>query len=456
MQTHDDGVRNAAKRLLRAGRIDELRRLADAGDTHAAGQLARWLARTGRLDELLTRMAAGDRSARWAYSDWLVRGRRLPEAVEVLRPLAESGIPGARRRLARLLAGLGRVPEAMAELARAPHRWWSPSDDRRVESWLRSRDLWRPEHFEALRRRAAAGDPAAREQLSWVVLRWWPERTEAAVALLPDIGPSEWLQDRLVSSVRSWGYAAVRSTAVDLLAAPAAVAYRRTRAGLLLQQGRRAEAVALLRSLATAGDRLAEADLTRVLAARPPLREIRIGDHPDPLAPYAMAFSPDGATLAVWGHGSGAGRLALWDVATGARRSTQRLHSAYADGVLFEADGTVRELPDQRPRYPRYRSAPDGTVLAVGTRGRVRLCDAAGGATIRELATPGTGSMAFSADGALLATCGDDARVWEVATGRLVRTVATPTTAVAFRPDGAMLATADVVEATVRLWPFPG
>ena len=452
-------MRGSAKRMVRAGQIEELRHRADAGDVHATRHLAEWLARSGRLDELLTRVAAGDRSARWAYSDWLVRRRRIPEAVQALRPLAVLGIPGAQRRLARLLAGLGQVPEAMAELARAPYRDWA--DNTRVDSWLRSRDLWRPKYVEALRGRAVSGDPVARQHLSWVVLLWWSTQTEAAVALLRDIGPSEWLHDRLVSASRSWGRATVRAAAVDLLGTPAAVAYWRTRAALLLQQGRREEAVAQLRSLAAAGDRLAEADLAAVLAAQPPLREIRIADHPEPLTPYGMAFSPRGRRLAVWGYGSSAmsgGRLAVWDVATGTQRSTQRISGPHLAGVAFKWSGTVRELPGQPDwwSYPKCVSAPGGRVVAVGTRGRVRLISPLTGATVRDLATTGTGGMAFSRDGTLLATGGDEVRVWEVATGRLVETIATPATAVAFRPDGAMLATADMVDATVRLWPVTG
>jgi hypothetical protein len=451
---YEDGVRGSAKRLVREGRIDEVRRLADAGDTHAARHLAGWLARTDRVDELLTRMADGDRSARWAYSDWLVRRRRMPEAVEVLRPLAESGIAGAQRRLAGLLAGLGRVPEAMAQLGCAPYRGWP--DNIRVEAWLRSRDLCRPEYVEELRGRAASGDTAARQQLSWTVLLWWYTRTEDAVALLGDIGPSEWLHDRLVFALRH-RRAAVRSTAIDLLDTPAGVGYRRTRAALLLQQGRREEAVALWRSLAAAGDRRAAADLEEILTAPPPLREIRIADHPDPLCPYGMAFSPNGRRLAVWGYGSSGisppWRLAVWEVATGTRLSVRRLSNPQLEGVVFQRGGAVRELPDERyPRYPVCRLAPGGHVLAVGTYGRVRLCYARTGTTIRTFATPGNDGIAFSSDGALLATGGDDVRVWEVATGELVQTIATPATAVAFRPDGAMLATADSADDTVRLW----
>jgi hypothetical protein len=106
-------TQSAAISMLRAGLINELRELADAGDAQPAKAYAHWLARQGRLDELLARMVSGEHAARWAYADLLVRQRRFAEAVEVMRPLATLGIRGAVRRLSRLLAGLGRVDEAL-------------------------------------------------------------------------------------------------------------------------------------------------------------------------------------------------------------------------------------------------------------------------------------------------------------------------------------------------------
>jgi WD40 repeat protein len=62
--------------------------------------------------------------------------------------------------------------------------------------------------------------------------------------------------------------------------------------------------------------------------------------------------------------------------------------------------------------------------------------------------------MAFYPDGSVLAGGAGSAGVQlrEVRTGRLVRTIETPTAAVAFRPDGAMLATADTLNGAIRLW----
>ncbi len=462
MHIHGDR-RNSAKALARAGRIDELRRLADGGDAHAARHLAEWLARNRHLDELLERMAAGERFARWTHSDYLVRRRRFPEAIDALRPLADLGIPGAQRRLARLLAGRGRYGEAVGELRRAPAHW---RDRMTVESWLRARGLTsrtagardvRREYLDALRRAARAGDADARRQLSWIVVLWWPDRLADVAALLDDIGPDEWLHERLVAASESRHPAPFRVVAIDLLATAGGGAYRRTRAALLLSQGRRDEALGQLRSLAADGDPGAERDLAAIRDTPQPRREIWVGGRRESVALNGFAFSPDGATIAVWGHGGqGPPRVVLWDVATGEPRHTQRLESPYPGGVRFRPDGTVEERPGQSPwNYPHELTGPDGTVVALRTRGRIQLCHARTGTLIREMFVRWTTAMAFHPDGTLLAIgTGADVRLWDLATDRLVHTIATPTAALAFHPDGTILATADSYNGVIGLWPL--
>jgi WD40 repeat protein len=163
----------------------------------------------------------------------------------------------------------------------------------------------------------------------------------------------------------------------------------------------------------------------------------------------AVAFSPDGRLLASGGHGGG---LRLWRVADGQLLHELKGHFSQVFGVAF---------------------APDGKLLASASAdGNARLWDVASGREVRMLgedliqrgqpglqllqrdrpARPGAhGNMvwavAFSPDGRTLATTSLDgtAKLWEVASGREVRTLAGAGGGVvgaAFSPDGRLLATA--------------
>src|SRR5262249_59146711 len=75
----------------------------------------------------------------------------------------------------------------------------------------------------------------------------------------------------------------------------------------------------------------------------------------------ALEFSPDGHTLAGANHEA----VRLWDAATGA---------------------TLRDLKGHRAEIERIAFAPDGKLLASGSRDRtVRLWDPATGAEVRRL-----------------------------------------------------------------------
>ncbi|MFC5754622.1 WD40 repeat domain-containing serine/threonine protein kinase [Actinomadura rugatobispora] len=101
--------------------------------------------------------------------------------------------------------------------------------------------------------------------------------------------------------------------------------------------------------------------------------------------------------------------------------------------------------------------SPDGRLLASGSsyNDEARIWDVASARPLRALAG-GVGVMevAFSPDGRLLATAHFDscAMLWDVATGRKIRTLDTekyPLLTVAFSPDGRTLATGNP---DVRLW----
>ncbi len=148
---------------------------------------------------------------------------------------------------------------------------------------------------------------------------------------------------------------------------------------------------------------------------------------------YAAAISSDGKLLAFGGTDK---VVQVVDLATGKQR---------------------HELTCNHPRGPvedyiyALAFSPDGKALAGAKRnGAVFTWDVATGAERRLLANPDKASaqLAFSPDGALLATAGNDeggatVRLWEVATGRLVFTARPPAShawCVAFSPDGKTLA----------------
>ncbi|MFD4314834.1 trypsin-like peptidase domain-containing protein [Streptomyces sp. NPDC058548] len=153
-------------------------------------------------------------------------------------------------------------------------------------------------------------------------------------------------------------------------------------------------------------------------------------DNQNGLNSAALALGRDGNTLAT---GSRDGAV-VWDTRAG------KSHAA-----LTGQDGETRTLA----------FSPDGATLATGgDGGTVRLWDVKAStprAALTSLtkALDSVDSVAFSPDGATLATGGDGGtvRLWSVKTGKLRTTLTNPTEevpSVAFSPDGATLAVAGV------------
>jgi WD40 repeat protein len=200
----------------------------------------------------------------------------------------------------------------------------------------------------------------------------------------------------------------------------------------------------------------------------------------------AVAFSPDGRTLATVGmdfsNDGGTDSLYLWNVSTGRRTATLTIPSSPigAATAAFSPDGAMVLVADggatvdvwdvatarriaalADPQAPGEDGgggafvaafSPDGAVVATAdSDGSVYLWDVATGRLIATLASRAgqtLASVAFSPDGKTLAAGGQDGDiyVWDTATRRMTATLTDPgggLVSVAFSPDGRTLASGD-------------
>ena len=159
----------------------------------------------------------------------------------------------------------------------------------------------------------------------------------------------------------------------------------------------------------------------------------------------ALAWSPDGRTIAAGGHD---GTVKLWDAATGTEARTIK-NAAGVLCVTFSSDSKLVAYGDE------HASA--------------HIRDAATGREIRVLQAPPTASilgLAFSPDGRLLVGAprgykggtGDERApliVWDVATGRELRRMYGHwqyAFSAAFAPDGRSLISSGYDDNSLRLW----
>jgi WD40 repeat protein len=197
----------------------------------------------------------------------------------------------------------------------------------------------------------------------------------------------------------------------------------------------------------------------------------------------AFAVSPDGAYVAL---GGGDDRVTVWRTATGEQVFTDAERSpfdrisavAFAKGAFVYASGSdpirvvststwivEREIDTCKKKWVvDLAASPDGTRVAVTCEGipEIRLQPIDGSDPTKIYSVKRAEKLAWSADGAWLATTSIDSGnllVIDVAKGKVVRRVDTNVVsrpdAIAFAPKGAVLAWSDerdYTEEKVRLW----
>lgn len=195
----------------------------------------------------------------------------------------------------------------------------------------------------------------------------------------------------------------------------------------------------------------------------------------------AVAFSPDGKSLASGGNGKA---VILWDVKTGEQTNILEGHSSRVRSVAFSPDGKmlasgsddntvilwdtatgneIRTLEGHSYSVNSVCFSPDGKILVSGSDDNsITLWDVKTGAKTQDLKghSESVRSVMFSADGKILASGSSDQTVilWDVSTGFLIKKLegqAGPVQSVSFGRDGRLLASGGG-DKTITLWDLSG
>jgi WD40 repeat protein len=177
------------------------------------------------------------------------------------------------------------------------------------------------------------------------------------------------------------------------------------------------------------------------------------------------AFSPDGHWGASLEYQQGT-QINLWDIAAGRRVRTINIPGFEVARAVFTPDGTrvlavgrrlangqnpgegkffevatgkeVQSLPIS---YAAVAFSADGEWLASGSGSSVKIWDLAAGHEIETLAGQlAAQDLVFSPDGKQLITGGEALGVWDVTSGKLIRTVEGGVQSLIISPDGRWLA----------------
>jgi WD40 repeat protein len=192
---------------------------------------------------------------------------------------------------------------------------------------------------------------------------------------------------------------------------------------------------------------------------------------------YSAAFSPDGRTILT---GTKNGRIGFWDPVSGQQHCTSLAHDREVLCVAFSPDGKTTATGGGRV-VRLWKSAtvetlhpplsvgsdvmalafsPDSKLLLVGSWRDAKIWDVATGQQICSLTGAQTSFIvAFSPDGTTCATANTMARLWEVASGKLIgsplqddaNTTGATMFGTTYSPDSRLLLTA-CAKGKPRLW----
>ncbi len=203
---------------------------------------------------------------------------------------------------------------------------------------------------------------------------------------------------------------------------------------------------------------------------------------------HAIAFSPDGLTVATGGEDQ---TISTWDAETGAAIDTFVGHASTVRGLVFTPSLDVLSIAENKSSYvwdtnPAWTltrtigsaDAPEeladrvtaldfsasGELLATGSgepsrSGQLKIWNVADGKLVREIKEPHSDTifgLEFSPDGKQIASCGADrfAKIFELETGKFVRSFEGHThhvLGVSWRADGRRLVTSGA-DNVIKVW----